>query len=78
MVEGRKSLSLGWEERDINREKGAGREDQGVASQPCSFAAAHFQSGKESMCSIWHIASSRCLFSFTVLAGSGLIVPFWR
>lgn len=32
MVEGRKSLWLRWEEKDINREKGAGREDQRAAS----------------------------------------------
>lgn len=47
MVEGRKSLWLRWGEKDINREKGAEREDQRAASQLGSFVVVHFQSEKK-------------------------------
>lgn len=53
MVEERKSLWLGWEERDRNREKGAEREDQGVASQLWSFAVVRFQSEKSWQVQDW-------------------------
>lgn len=58
MVQGRKSLWLEWEGRDINKEKGAEREDRRAASQLCSFVVVHFQNQMESTYSVWHITCS--------------------
>lgn len=58
MVQGRKSLWLEWERRDINKEKGAEREDGRAASQLCPFVVVHFQNQMESTYSVWHVTCS--------------------
>lgn len=72
MVEGRKSLWLRWGERDINREKGAEREDQRAASQLGSFVV-HFQSEKE--CLAYSKLTTLIILIYR-MAGSGLVMPF--
>lgn len=46
MIKGRKILLLGWEEREINREREAEREDQRVAS--LLYLLVHFRNEIES------------------------------